>query len=499
MSGRNVLVIWRLACAVFLFGACTGAPSDGQGMRVDSPATAVLSASATAIVTEVPPPPAPPASAKAPKTGKGGKGAQPTASTGEVPTVAAPAAGAKAPNPGKEGKGANPTVAPRDAGPFLAPEVLGRPTDRSVTVNVLPAEDLEVYFEYGAAPGAYTGRTPAATLPGDQPSEVTLDGLQPDTRTYYRIRYRLPGASEFAAGEEHSFTTQRAPGSTFTFDIQGDSHPERLNKQFDPDLYERTLRSAAADRPDFYLTIGDDFSVDNLKTVNADTVTQLYVNQRQWLGLVEAPVFLVNGNHEQASLANLDGTPDNVAVWAQNARNAYFPQPAPDSFYTGDAEPVEHIGLLRDYYAWTWGDALFVTIDPYWHSPQTVDNQFGADRSQKAKRDLWNVTLGEAQYRWLKQTLETSDAKYKFVFAHHVNGTGRGGIELRRHRRMGRRRRVSRPPSRLGGNHPPTHGGQRRHHLLPGTRSHLRPPGARRRHLPDPTRTRQSLLHLRKR
>ena len=78
----------------------------------------------------------------------------------------------------------------------------------------------------------------------------------------------------------------------------------------------------------------------------------------------------------------------------------------------------------------TWGDALFVVIDPYWHSPQTVDNQFGVDREEKAKRDLWNVTLGEAQYQWFKRTLETSTAKYKFVFAHHVNGTGRGGIEL---------------------------------------------------------------------
>ena len=333
------------ACAVLLFGACTAMPSDGQGVRVDLPATAALSASATAIATEVPTIPTPSVGAKAPKAGKGGKGAQPTASVGEVPTVAAPAA-----KPGKAGRSAKPTVGPREAGPFLAPEVLGRPTDRSVTANLLPAEDLEVYFEYGAAPGAYTGRTPAATLPGDQPAEVTLDGLQPDTRTYYRIRYRLPGASEFAAGEEHSFATQRAPGSTFTFDIQGDSHPERVNKQFDPDLYERTLRSAAADRPDFYMTIGDDFSVDNLRTVNADTVTQLYANQRQWLGLVEAPVFLVNGNHEQASLANLDGTPDNVAVWAQNARNAYYPQPAPEAepgstgFYTGDAEPVEFIG-----------------------------------------------------------------------------------------------------------------------------------------------------------
>jgi hypothetical protein len=80
------------------------------------------------------------------------------------------------------------------------------------------------------------------------------------------------------------------------------------------------LTSAASDQPDFYITIGDDFSVDSLKNVNAETVTQLYINQRPWLGLVEAPVFLVNGNHEQAALANLDGTPNNIAVWAQTAQ-----------------------------------------------------------------------------------------------------------------------------------------------------------------------------------
>jgi phosphodiesterase/alkaline phosphatase D-like protein len=128
-------------------------------------------------------------------------------------------------------------------------------------------------------------------------------------------------------------------------------------------------------------------------------------------------------------MANLNGTADNVAVWAQTAHNAYYPQPAPDSFYTGDVEPVQFIGQLRDYYAFIWGDALFVVIDPYWHSPQTVDNQFGAGHDQKATRDLWNVTLGDAQYQWFKQTLESSTAKYKFVFTHHVLGTGRGGIE----------------------------------------------------------------------
>jgi hypothetical protein len=176
------------------------------------------------------------------------------------------------------------------------------------------------------------------------------------------------------------------------------------------------------------MTIGDDFSVDTLKTLSADTVAGRYTHQIRYLGLVanSASLFLVNGNHEQAARYLLDGTPDNIAVWAQNARNYYYPEPAPDGFYTGNSERVPFIGLLRNYYAWTWGDALFVVIDPYWSSPVPVDNVLG-----KAPKtiDKWDITHGDAQYQWLKQTLEQSTAKYKIVFAHHVLGTGRGGIE----------------------------------------------------------------------
>jgi phosphodiesterase/alkaline phosphatase D-like protein len=325
----------------------------------------------------------------------------------------------------KKPKGQTGVIAPLYGNPdFIATEILGRPTDSSVTASIVPAVAMSIFYEYGTAPGQYTNSTPQQTASVNVPLETLISGLQPNTRYYYRLHYNdTPGA-------EHSFVTQRTPGTTFTFHIQGDSHPERINKQFSPDLYPITLLRAAADQPDFYLTIGDDFSVDTLKTVNADTVKALYMNQRQWLGQVGVPVFLVNGNHEQASMANLDGTPYNVAVWAQTARNAYYPQPAPDNFYSGDMEPVEFIGQLRDYYAFTWGDALFVVIDPYWHSPATVDNLFGVDRDQKAKRDLWQVSIGDAQYQWFKRTLETSAAKFKFVFSHHVLGTQRGGIEV---------------------------------------------------------------------
>ena len=328
----------------------------------------------------------------------------------------------------------SPFVAPTSANPnYIATEITGRPTDKSITINIVSAVDMQIFIAYGTTSGNYTAKTVPVTLAANAPHEIELTNLTPDTAYFYEIVPVLAGGTAASNGTpsvEHTFHTQRAPGSAFTFDIQGDSHPERSGKQFDPTLYTRTLTGAASDKPDFFMTIGDDFSVDTLKTVNAETVATQYINQRQWLGLVGAPVFLINGNHEQASLANLNGTADNVAVWAQTARNAYYPQPAPDAFYTGDTKAVEFIGQLRDYYAFTWGDALFVVIDPYWHSPQTVDNQFGAGQGQKEKRDLWNVTLGDDQYQWFKQTLETSTAQYKFVFTHHVLGTGRGGSEL---------------------------------------------------------------------
>ncbi|MFG6467597.1 metallophosphoesterase family protein [Roseateles sp. BYS87W] len=321
--------------------------------------------------------------------------------------------------------------------------LLGRPTRDSVTLNVLSADRLEAVVEFASEGEAAWRRTPLRQLEPGEPAEIELTGLAPGRAQRYRLLSRRVGAERFDTGAEHAFHTQRAPGEAFSFALQGDSHPER-GHQFDAAMYAQTLRAAAADRPDFYLTLGDDFSVDTLPELNAATVTQRYRLQRPFLALVgqSAPVFLVNGNHEQAAAANLDGTPHNVAVWAQNARNRLYPQPAPNRFYSGDTLEVPHIGLLRDYHAWTWGDALFVVIDPYWHSPQPVDNALGSrdkggDKGgdtggSKGGRDLWNNTLGEAQYRWLRETLTQSRAKYKFVFAHHVLGTGRGGAGLAR-------------------------------------------------------------------
>ena len=310
--------------------------------------------------------------------------------------------------------------------------VLGSPTSTSIRANVYaPDQAGTIYIAYGKASGTYDSQTTPAALPQATPAEVAISNLTPNTRYYYRLYFRGASDSAFTPLDEYSFQTARPAGTSFTFAVQGDSHPEREKTMFDANLYVRTLNTAAADKPDFYIMLGDDFSVDTLSptTINQAQVAARYTLQRPWLGQIgrSTAIFLVNGNHEQAARYLLDGTANNIAVWAQNARNSLYSQPAPDAFYSGNTEQVPFIGLLRDYYAWTWGDALFVVIDPYWASPVAVDNVFGNDTKRS---NLWDVTHGDAQYQWLKRTLEQSTAKYKFVFAHHVMGTQRGGVEV---------------------------------------------------------------------
>lgn len=317
------------------------------------------------------------------------------------------------------------------AGNFSGNVILGTPTANSIKANIYSAtQSASVSISYGTSPGTYDNQTNAAPLLATVPMEISIDGLASNTRYYYRLNYRPGDGDNTATSDEYNFHTARPAGSTFSFSIQGDSHPERPS-EFNAELYNRTLLTAAADKPDFHITLGDDFSIDTLNaaTITATQVTERYTLQRPYLGLIgrTAPVFLVNGNHEQSAGYLLDGTANNVAVWVQNARNTHYSQPAPGDFYTGNSEQIPHIGLARNYYAWTWGDALFVTIDPYLTSTVPLATIFG---SAKANTDIWAVTHGDSQYQWLKTTLEQSKAKYKFVFAHHVMGAGRGGIEV---------------------------------------------------------------------
>ena len=414
----------------------------------------VFVASCNSNTTAVKPgqPPQPPAPAPAPGT-QPAQPPQPPAPP-HPPPPPAPAPPAPAPAPPAQPPQTPPTTSiplpavPKttQSSPFPGTVILGSPTADSITLSLMNSVITDAYIEYGKSPGNYNLHTSVNTLQKDQPLEIKIASLEKDTQYYYRVCHQVSGSSDFSAGTYSAFHTQRAVGSTFSFGIQGDSHPERTNQMFNSDLYKINMNNVKANNPDFYFTLGDDFMIDNLigtKSLSDQTVSKVYSYQRNYLGATGSPIFLVNGNWERGAKYMLDGTANNPAVFAGKARTQYFPLPDPGVFYSGDTETVPFIGLLKDYYAWTWGDALFMVIDPYWHSPTPVDNTpksvpaasggatpgINAPPPPTNRSSMWDITLGDAQYKWFEQTLASSTAKNKFVFAHHVLGTGRGGIE----------------------------------------------------------------------
>jgi predicted phosphodiesterase len=340
---------------------------------------------------------------------------------------AASAALAAAPRSDAGGKGGEgrgearmPTPAFRTEVPAQSVDlILGRPTDRAITASVLAYEEMEGYLAYSAAPGELVQRTAPRRLPRGEPVEVELGPLEPATRYHYELRGRRPAAGDYDRVLAGAFTTARPPGAGFTFTVQADPH---LDFGIDPPTYVKSLRNAVAAGPDFHIDLGDTFMTD--KYLAYEDARPQYLAQRYYFGLIGtgAPVFLVLGNHDGETPHKGRGEGgDAMAVWSNGMRKRYFPNPVPNAFYTGNSTPHPRAGLLQNYYAWHWGDGLFVALDPYWYSAggRAMDN--------------WGRTLGREQYDWLRRTLAASRAKYTFVFIHHLVGgetrEGRGGAE----------------------------------------------------------------------
>lgn len=308
-------------------------------------------------------------------------------------------------------------------------EILGRPTNSSVTMSILFVQQTEVYWEYGTLPGVYSKNTATFKATKDTPLEVDFINLAADTKYYYRTRYRSSRSSTaFLAGAEHSFHTQRSPGSTFSFTVESDPHS--YDKKGCHSLWHIALQNQLNDNADFMFDLGDTFGDDhNPYTISSDEVKQLQLNCREFFGAVchSMPFYFCLGNHEGEKGYYLTQTPpNNLATYESIWRKFYYPNPYPNTFYSGNSDKEgNNIDKPENYYSWVWGDALFLVLDVYRYS--TANDKPGG----------WEFTLGQEQYDWLKRTLENATAKYKFVFAHHVRGEGRGGITNARYYEWG--------------------------------------------------------------
>lgn len=304
--------------------------------------------------------------------------------------------------------------------------ILGRPTDSSITASILFDQEVNYYLEYGTQTGVYTATTPIFSNVTNVPDEVDINGLIPNTKYYYRMQFKLASATSFTATPQYSFHTQRAMGSSFVFTVEADEHLYDIKGN--RAMYQVTLANELAENPDFMLSLGDIFGDDHTPTTTTSAdMNALHKDYRQYLGQLchSIPFYVCLGNHEGENDYYMNqNPPNNIGIWGTQWRKYYYPNPFPNSFYSGNTTTENYgIDTPENYYAWTWGDALFVVLDVY-----RTEIFPGATPADGSKPLNWDWTLGYTQYLWMRNVLENSTATHKFVFAHHSRGQGRGGI-----------------------------------------------------------------------
>ncbi len=318
---------------------------------------------------------------------------------------------------------------------FVCGEYLARPTAASITVNVIPAEEMQIYAEYGVKPGRYEWSvgSRAACLPAffpatakkGEPVNLVMSGLEPSRRYYYRLRWRKDREKRFRRGVEGGFVTRRNPGENFSFAIATDSHlyqkwffansspdeKKRALGRYTLEMLPRTLANVEAAGADFLITLGDEAQVhvygkEPGPAKNPEDAENRYRITRDFYSRISRriPVFFVPGNHEAEAPFNdkqQSHSPE-LARIAREARMKFIPNPESGTYPEGAGE-------YENYFAWEWGDALCVAIDPF-----SYTTEFPLLPEQ------W--TLGEKQLAWLEATLKNSGARWKFVFCHQFVG-----------------------------------------------------------------------------
>ncbi len=326
-------------------------------------------------------------------------------------------------------------------GLLAAPPLVGRPTANSAILQLV-AGNNQIEVEVRLMPQQdVRART---TLAGGEAHDLVLEKLQPGTE----YRYELIASGEPAEIDEvHTgrFVTQRPPGSRFRFAVISDTHlpvaaPEWLDplsrELFAYELHDfltsrieigtvirQVMASIRQQEVDFIICLGDmlhNFRGFNDPFPSALIAEMSYLDLRAHLGqtTAEAAFFAVIGNWDGES----GWQPRVLSRFGQHARKRLIPNPLPNRPGAADHTYLPGGSTNEDFYAWHWGDALFIVLNVMSYTPTKHTLQPDDDGTA----DDW--TLGPEQFAWLETSLASSQARHKMIFIHHPVG-GNGGDE----------------------------------------------------------------------
>jgi len=300
---------------------------------------------------------------------------------------------------------------------LLGAPLLFSPTTHGFGVSaLLKAGDPETLHLRVRAAGAsaWTDAAPVTVRAPDL-AEWTVDGLAAGKRYEYQVFDCSPSGGLVLHGAR--LITQRPSGQSFTFAMVTDTHigsDLAFDNQGDESILSTVSRHIAAASADFVVNLGDILDYHKYGFLapppDASIARESYVNYRATLGDLAGSAFhypVIGGWDSENGCDTAD-----VIDRSRSQRLLYLPSPGPATYPEGGS-------AFEDYYAFTWGDALFVVLNVFSYTPTC--HSLGAGPGLATD---W--TLGQAQLDWLRQTLASSQAKWKLVLIHHPVGGNAG-------------------------------------------------------------------------
>jgi hypothetical protein len=231
-----------------------------------------------------------------------------------------------------------------------------------------------------------------------------------------------------------TFFSQRTGEESFTAALITDPHTGTFPESSPQvKVMDAVVRNVGHDNPEFAIALGDNVAWSNSRgqvQETKDGAERAYEMYRRHVGPLTAscPHFSLLGNWDGETGKFPQASVDVVRA----VRHRFLPNPDERTYPQGGSAG-------QDYYAFTWGPALFVILNVQSYTRASTPLALPRDADVVRVED-W--TLGVAQISWLERTLKASDHPFKFLCIHHTVGGnvgntgdtlyGRGGARAAR-------------------------------------------------------------------
>ena len=269
--------------------------------------------------------------------------------------------------------------------------LLGNVTSDAASVWVRTANDSKVRIMVSTTAGfdnPVYSRAASSAAEADYTAVATITGLQPDTSYHYAVQI---DGGDWNYSDRQQFHTFVPSGRSSRFRVAFGGGAGYVPHN------ERMWKTIEDHRPDALLLLGDNVYIDDPESV----VMQHYTYQRrqsrpEWRSLTAGvPVFTIWDDHDFSTNDSWGGPHIDVPFWKKDWVFPIYRQNwANPGYGGGDAQP-------GCWYSFAIGDVEFIMLDCRYY--------------RTSPRESPRSMLGAVQKKWLKTTLQQSQARVKVV------------------------------------------------------------------------------------